>query len=47
MAWTLNGRGITPGTDGYYEIRNAGTLKAVVSYADGTQDIIIREVSVK
>ena len=47
VAWTLNGRGIAPGTDGYYEIRNAGTLKAVVSYADGTQDIIIREVSVK
>ena len=47
VAWTLNGRGITPGSDGYYEIRNAGTLKAVVSYADGTQDIIIREVSVK
>ncbi|MBQ3723689.1 MAG: M6 family metalloprotease domain-containing protein [Bacteroidales bacterium] len=47
VAWTLNGRSIVPDADGYYEIRRAGTLKAVVSYSDGTQDIIIREVSVK
>ena len=47
IAWTLNGRSITTGPDGYYEIRSAGTLKALVSYSDGTQEIIIREVSVK
>ena len=30
-----------------FEIRSAGTLKAVVNYSDGTQDVIVREVSVK
>ena len=47
VEWTLSGRSIATGPDGYYEIRNAGTLKAVVNYADGTQDIIVREVKVK
>ena len=47
VAWTLNGRPISVAQDGYYEIRSAGTLRAVVTYSDGTQDIIIREVSVK
>ena len=47
VSWTLGGRSISVGADGYYEIRSAGTLKAVVDYADGTQDIIIREVRVK
>ena len=47
VSWTLGGRSIAVGPDGYYEIRNAGTLKAVVDYADGTQDIIVREVRVR
>ncbi|MBR1576821.1 MAG: M6 family metalloprotease domain-containing protein [Bacteroidales bacterium] len=47
VAWTLNGRSISVGKDGYYEIRSGGTLKAVVDYDDGTQDIIVREVQVK
>lgn len=47
VEWALNGRGISVGADGYYEIRSAGTLRAVVNYSDGTQDIIVREVSVK
>jgi hypothetical protein len=47
VAWTLNGRGITPGTDGYYEIRSSGTLKATVTYQDQTQDVIVREVVVR
>ena len=47
VSWTLNGRGITTGPDGYYEIRSSGTLKARVSYRDGTEDIIVREVSVR
>lgn len=47
VEWSLNGRSITVGDDGYYEIRSAGTLKAVVNYSDGTQDVIVREVSVK
>ncbi len=47
VEWTLGGRSIATGPDGYYEIRSAGTLKAVVNYADGTQDVIVREVKVK
>ena len=47
VEWSLNGRSIAVGADGYYEIRSAGTLRAVVHYADGTQDIIVREVSVR
>ena len=47
ISWSLNGRSIAVGPDGYYEIRSAGSLKAVVDYQDGTQDIIVREVSVK
>ena len=47
VTWTLNNRAIATGPDGYYEIKSPGTLKARVSYKDGTEDIIIREVSVK
>ena len=47
VEWTLGGRSVSVGPDGYYEIRSAGTLKAVVNYADGTQDVIVREVKVK
>lgn len=47
IIWSLNGRSINVGRDGYYEIRSGGELKAKVSYADGTEDIIIRQVSVK
>ena len=47
VAWSLNGRSISVGRDGYYEIRSGGELKAKVSYSDGTEDIIIRQVSVK
>ena len=45
--WTLNGSAITTGPDGYYEIKSRGTLKVRVLYNDGTEDIIVREVSVK
>ena len=47
VEWTLGGRSVSVEPDGYYEIRSAGTLKAVVNYADGTQDVIVREVKVK
>ena len=47
VEWSLNGRSITVGDDGYYQIRSAGTLKAIVNYSDGTRDVIVREVSVR
>lgn len=47
VEWSLNGRDIAVGDDGYYEIRSAGTLRAVVHYSDGTREVIVREVSVK
>ena len=47
VSWTYNGSSVAPGSDGYFEPSVSGLLKARVLYADGTEDIIIRQYDLK
>lgn len=42
--WTLNGKIIRCGNDGYYEIAESGLLKAEVLHEDGSKDVIIKKL---
>lgn len=45
--WYLGSSSILPSGNGYYPLTKSGTLKAVVTYKDGTKDIIIREIKIR
>ena len=45
--WSFNGRSISTGSDGLWEIPGSGTLKAEVTLPDGSKDVIIKYVTVK
>lgn len=45
--WYLGNSAIQPSGNGYYPLTKAGTLKAVVTYKDGTKDIIIKEIKIQ
>lgn len=45
--WFFDGRRISADTEDCYTIYSSGTLKAVVRYADGTSDIIIKEITAR
>lgn len=45
--WTMDGREISVGRDGYWHYSRSGRLKAVVDYADGTQEIMVKDITVK
>ena len=47
ISWSFNGRSISPGTDGLWAIPGSGTLCAEIHNADGSKDIIIKEITVK
>ncbi len=47
ITWTLDGREIHTSEDGYYHVKNNGLLKAVVDYADGTSDILVKELTAR
>ena len=42
--WTFEGKGISIGPDGYYEILSEGTLKAHITWADGSTDVLMKEI---
>lgn len=44
IRWTFNDEDIVPGGDGYYAIQENGSLKAYVSWEDGSQDIIEKKI---
>ena len=45
--WYLGNSAISPAGNGYYPLTKSGTLKAVVTYKDGTKDIIIKEIKIQ
>ena len=45
--WTLDGRSITVGANGYYTLTKSGTLKAAVTRKNGHKDFIVKEITVK
>ena len=47
VRWYFNGLPVYPGADGYYHLQRSGQLKAVVDYADGSTDIITKDIVVK
>lgn len=47
IEWTLDGRPVSIGKDGYYHIERQGILKAAVNYSDGSTDIITKSISIK
>lgn len=44
VRWTFNGKGISAGPDGYYEIVSGGELKAYVTWEDGSTDVLMKEI---
>ena len=42
--WTFEGKGISTGPDGYYEILSEGTLKAHITWDDGSTDVLMKEI---
>ena len=47
VSWTLDGKPISCGPDGYYHFLKGGLLKAVVNYEDGSREIITKQVNYK
>ena len=46
VVWTMNGKSIKVGADGYYTLKEGGTLKAVVSWPDGSEDVVVKEIRI-
>lgn len=46
VVWTMNGKNISVGADGHYKLEKGGRLRAVVSWEDGSQDVIIKEIRI-
>lgn len=44
VKWYMNGVPVTAGADGRYSLRANGTLKAVLTLPDDTEEIIIKEI---
>ena len=44
--WTMDGKTVQAGEDGYYTPSASGLLKASVTYEDGTVDIITKEIKI-
>ena len=47
ISWTFNGRPVSTGPDGLWVVPGNGMLKAEITNADGSRDVIIKEVTVK
>ena len=46
IRWTFNDKDIFPEGDGYFTLENSGVLKAYISWADGSQDIIEKKINI-
>ncbi len=46
VAWTLGSVKIAVASDGYYTVSSGGTLKATITYSDGTKEVITRRITV-
>lgn len=44
VQWAFDGKGVTVESDGYYTVTSAGTLAAVVTYADGSHETLVKEI---
>ena len=46
ILWTFNGGWICPDKSGYYKVRKDGELKAVISWEDGSKDVLVKEIKI-
>lgn len=46
VSWTFDGVKIAPDKSGFYKLDRSGQLKAVVSWEDGSEDVIIKQITV-
>ena len=44
IEWSFNGRPISVGGNGYYTVTESGTLKAHITFTDGGETYIIKEI---
>ena len=46
-SWTFDGAGVTPGPDGLFALSRSGVLRAEAIRADGSREILVKEVTVR
>lgn len=46
IRWKFNGKKVAPEGDGYYQIKEDGTLKAYITWPDGTEEVVMKEITV-
>lgn len=46
IRWKFNGKKVAPEGDGYYQIKEGGTLKAYITWPDGTEEVVTKEITV-
>lgn len=47
VEWFMDGRSIVPSGNGYYQLTRNCTIRAIITYIDGSIDIIEKEISIK
>ncbi|MCR5351150.1 MAG: immune inhibitor A [Bacteroidales bacterium] len=45
--WTMDGKPIAPGQDGFYVLQSGGELRAKIRYADGTSETLLKQIVVR
>ena len=46
IKWTFNGSAVTVGPDCYYTVTRKGTLRAHVTWEDGSEEVIVKEINI-
>lgn len=46
IRWTFNGNPVTVGTDCYYTITKKGTLRAYITWEDGSEEVVMKEINI-
>ena len=46
IKWKFNGKKIAPEGDGYFQIKEDGPLKAYITWPDGTEEVVMKEIKV-
>lgn len=46
IKWTFNGNPITVGADCYYTVTRKGTLRAHITWEDGSEEVVMKEINI-
>lgn len=47
ISWFVDGKEVATGADGYYHLEKSCDLKAIITYSDGTTDVMYKKITVK